>query len=202
MINTIVFDLGGVLVDWNPLYLYRKIFNTEAEAQWFVKNICDLAWNEEQDEGRTIEQGEKALISQFPEQEDLIKMYYPRWDEMFNGPIEGTVEILKEINQSRRFKLLALTNWSAETFPNALRDFNFLNIFKGIIVSGEEKLRKPDKKIYKLLLNRYDLIADNTLFIDDNLRNINAAHEMGIRCIHFTSPRQLRGDLRFLKLID
>ena len=190
-IKNIIFDLGGVLIDWQPERMYTKLISDENKRKWFLENICSLAWNEEQDGGRTIAEANELLISQFPEYKDWIEAYYRRWEEMLGGPIQETVDIFRNLRQNPSYKIYALTNWSAETFPRALEMFDFLHWFDGRIVSGEEKTRKPFRDIYDIILTRFDLIPENTLFIDDNLRNIKAAEEMGIICHHFTSPDSL-----------
>lgn len=195
MITTLIFDLGGVLVDWKPEYLYRNIFDDEADMRQFLDTICTGDWNEEQDGGRTLKDGTDLLVKQYPEQAENIRAYYSRWEEMLNGAIEGTVEIFKDLKASGRYKIYALTNWSAETFPIAQQKFDFLNWFDGIVVSGTERMRKPKPEFYQLLLSRYQLKSDEVLFIDDNLRNVKAALEMGIDSIHFTTPEKLRVEL-------
>lgn len=194
-LSTIIFDLGGVLIDWSPVSLYTDIFGNKDEAEWFIENICDLEWNEEQDGGRTIEEATQLQIKKFPHWEKEIKLYYDRWDEMLLGPIKGTVDILEHLHTQTSLPLYALTNWSAETFPIALERYDFLQYFKGILVSGVEKLKKPDPAIYKLILDRYNIDPSTTLFIDDNERNVKSAIETGIPTIHFKSPDQLRSDL-------
>ena len=192
MIKAIIFDLGGVLVDWNPKYLYKKIFKDEVEMQQFLDTICTNDWNEEQDGGCTLKDGTDLLVNKFPEHEVNIRAYYGRWVEMLNGPIEGTVEIFKQLKKSGKYKIYALTNWSAETFPIAQQKYDFLNWFDGIVVSGTEKMRKPDPAFFQILLDRYNLKVDDVLFIDDNLRNVNAAREMGVDSIQFISSEELR----------
>ena len=136
-IKNIVFDLGGVLVDWNPDYVYRKVFqNDENKMKWFYQNICTSDWNEEQDGGRALAEGTELLVKKFPEHEENIRAYYTRWEEMLGGPIEGTVEVLRKLRQNTELKLYALTNWSHETFPIALNKYEFLHWFDGRLVSG------------------------------------------------------------------
>ena len=141
--DTIIFDLGAVLIDWNPRYLYRKIFKTEEEISWFLENICTSEWNDEQDAGRSFKEATEVLIAKHPEWEIPIRAWHERWQETIPGPIQGTVDILKTIKESKKYRLYALTNWSAETFPWALDNFDFLHWFEGIVVSGIEKKRKP-----------------------------------------------------------
>lgn len=196
VIDTVIFDLGGVLVDWNPVRLYKKIFSDPEEMNYFLSEVCTADWNEQQDAGRPIETATALLLDRFPKYETAIKAYYGRWTEMLGGAIEPTVEILKELKAADTHRIYALTNWSAETFPTARKMFDFLQLFEGILVSGEENMKKPDHRIYKLILDRYKINAPNALFIDDNLKNIKAAIECDIHGIHFTSPEKLRNDLK------
>jgi len=196
--NTIIFDLGGVLIDWNPDYVYRTIFQDEAEMRWFYQNICTSDWNEEQDAGRSLAEATELLVAQFPEHEASIQAYYGRWEEMLKGPIDATVEVLRTLKEKTDYKLYALTNWSAETFPVALQRYDFLHWFDGRVVSGEEKTRKPFKQIYELLLNRYNIDPRSAIYTDDNERNLHPARELGIHTIHFRSPEQFRKEMQEL----
>ena len=192
-LNTLIFDLGGVLIDWNPRYVFREVFDhDEARMEWFFEHIATSDWNEEQDAGRDLWEATDQLVAQHPEWETEIRQYYGRWEEMLGGPIPGTVDILRELKERKEFRLLALTNWSHQTFPVAQERYDFLGWFEGILVSGEEKTRKPFREIYELMLSRYDLKAERCLFIDDNLRNVRAAEASGIRSVRFESPEQLR----------
>ncbi|WP_431199421.1 HAD family hydrolase [Mucilaginibacter sp. P19] len=201
MINTIIFDLGAVLIDWNPHYLYRTLFTDEQEMIDFLANICTSEWNEEQDAGRSLQEGTDLLVAQFPEHEANIRAFYSRWIEMLGDPFHDTVEIFKQLKESGKYKIYALTNWSAETFPMAQERFDFLGWFDGIVVSGAEKMRKPTPAFYQTLLDRYHVNADEALFIDDNYRNILAAEKMGIECIHFTSAEALEIKLKELEVL-
>jgi 2-haloacid dehalogenase len=195
VITTIIFDLGSVLVDWNPNYLYRKLFTDEQEMQDFLANITTPDWNEEQDAGRSLQEGTDLLIQQHPQHEVHIRAFYGRWDEMLGDPIQGTISLFKHLKESGKYKIYALTNWSAETFPIAIERYDFMGWFDGIVVSGAEKIRKPAPEFYQLLLDRYNVDPQEALFIDDNLRNTLAAEKMGITSIHFTSPEQLKEEL-------
>ena len=195
-INTIIFDLGGVLIDWNPRYVYRSIFKTEEEIDWFFENVATHDWNENQDAGYPIAKATEDLVAQHPEWEKEIKAYYGRWTEMLGGPIPGTVEIFRQLIQIPGLKTYALTNWSAETFHIALERYDFLHWFDGRVVSGEEKTRKPFPDFYQRLLNRYNVNPAEALFIDDNLRNVKAAETLGIASIHFQSPSQLKEEIK------
>ena len=190
-IKAIIFDLGGVLIDWNPRYVYRQIFKTEEEVEWFLQNVTTLDWNEQQDAGYPLHKATEELISKHPEWETEIKAYYGRWLEMLGEALHDTVEVFRKLKETGKYKLYALTNWSAETFPHAKQRFEFLSWFDGIVVSGEEKIRKPFPQFYKILLDRYNLSAAETLFIDDNLRNVKAAASMGLETIYFTDPSLL-----------
>ena len=201
MINTIIFDLGAVLIDWNPHYMYRTIFDDEEEMKDFLATVCTSDWNEEQDAGRTLQEGTDILVKQFPEHEANIRAFYSRWEEMLGEPLWDTVELLKQLKQSGKYKIYALTNWSAETFSVALQRYDFLNWFDGIVVSGEEKMRKPTPEFYQILLNRHYVKPEGALFIDDNYRNILAAEQMGIKSIHFKSAEDLKAELEKLKLL-
>jgi 2-haloacid dehalogenase len=194
-IETIIFDLGGVLIDWNPRYLYSKIFKTEAEISWFLDNVCTPEWNEKQDAGRTFAEATEELLQKFPEHGEPIKAWYGRWQETIKGPIHDTVEILKSIKESKKYRLYALTNWSAETFPWARQNFDFLSWFEGIVVSGEENTRKPFHDFYHILLKRHNIDPTTAIFIDDNRHNYEAANELGIDAIHFKSASDLREQL-------
>jgi 2-haloacid dehalogenase len=200
-ISTIIFDLGGVLIDWNPRYLYRKLFKTEDEITWFLDNICTTEWNDEQDAGRSWQVATDLLISKHPEHKDAIEAWYSRWQETIQGPVEGTVDVLKEIRDLQRYRLYALTNWSAETFPWALDNFPFLHWFEGIVVSGVEKCRKPFPQIYHILFDRFAIVPGQALFIDDNIKNIEAARALGLHTIHFTSAGQLKKDLSLRNIL-
>lgn len=201
MINTIIFDLGAVLIDWNPHYMYRTLFTDEQEMIDFLADICTSDWNEEQDAGRSLQEGTDLLVAQFPEHEANIRAFYSRWIEMLGEPFHDTVEIFKQLKESGKYKIYALTNWSAETFPMAQERFDFLGWFDGIVVSGAEKMRKPTPAFYQTLLDRYHVNADEALFIDDNYRNILAAEKMGIKCIHFTSAEALEEELKRLEVL-
>ena len=199
--RTLLFDLGGVLIDWNPRYVYRAHFDDDEKMEWFLANITDPDWNENQDAGYSLHAAMEEKVKEFPDWETEIRMYYGDWEAMLGGPIEDMVSLFRELRAESVQPIYALTNWSAETFPVALERYGFLHDFDGIVVSGVEKMRKPDPKFYQLALDRYDLQAENVVFIDDNLRNIEAARAMGITGIHhtdFTKTRRALEDLGFL----
>ena len=191
-IKNVIFDLGGVLIDWNPDKVYKEVFKNDTERMnHFYDEICTQDWNENQDAGYPMAKATEERIALFPEFEEEIKMFYGRWDDMLGDQIQGTVDILKKLTDNPSIKVVALTNWSHETFPRAIAKFEFLQWFEGIIVSGQEKTRKPFPEIYQLTLSRFNLKAEESLFIDDKLRNIDAARELGIQSIHFENPDQL-----------
>lgn len=190
--ETIIFDLGGVLIDWNPKYVFQEVFDNEEEMQHFFDNICTHDWNIQQDAGRPLAEATEILVAEYPDYEPHIRAYYGRWKEMLGGPIHGTVEMLEELHRRQEHQLLALTNWSHETFPTALELYPFLQLFEGIVVSGVEKCIKPDPQIYNILINRYSVQPNQALFIDDNAKNVEGAKNLGIEAIQFKSPEQLR----------
>lgn len=200
-IKNIIFDLGGVLIDWNPDYVFKEVFKDDEKLAWFYREICTMDWNENQDAGYPLDKATEELVALFPQYEDWIRQYYGRWEEMLGDANQGTVQLLKQCVDSPELKVLALTNWSAETFPVALKKFDFLQWFEGIVVSGEEMTRKPFPEIYHTALKRFEIKAEESLFIDDNLRNVEAAAALGIQCIHFISPQQLEKKLKELKLL-
>ena len=196
-IKNIIFDLGGVLVDWNPDKVFIKVFEGDKQKmEYFYAEVCTHDWNENQDTGYPMAKATEERVALFPEFEKEIRMYYDRWDEMLGNQIQGTVDILKKLTNSPEYKVVALTNWSHETFPKAIKKFEFLQWFEGVLVSGVEKTRKPFPEIYELTLNRFDLKAEESLFIDDNLRNVEAARALGIHSIQFHSPEQLAQELK------
>ncbi len=197
-IKAIIFDLGGVLIDWNPDYVFDGLFNDEEKKKHFYQHICTTDWNEQQDAGRSLKEATDELLAQHLDWKVYIEAFYGRWEEMLGGPIQETVQILEALKNKRMVKLYALTNWSAETFPVALKRYDFLHWFDGRVVSGEEKMRKPYPEFYQILLNRFHLKAEETLFIDDNERNVRAAEKMGIHGIWFKSAAQLKTTLEQL----
>ena len=147
--SVVVFDLGGVLIDWNPRHLYRKLFQDEAEMEDFLANICTAEWNLQQDAGRSFAEACAALELKYPDKAGMIDAWFARFDEMMAGPISGTVDILAELRECE-VQLYALSNWSAETFPFAQRRFEFLKWFRAIFLSAEVRLVKPDPRIFEL----------------------------------------------------
>lgn len=201
-VGAVVFDLGGVLVDWDPRHLYRKLFHgDDAAMEWFLANVCNAEWNAAQDRGRPFAEGVAEATARFPGHRDLIRAYHERWEETLGGPIEGTVDLLTELH-ARGTPLYALTNWSPETWPVALERFGFLRRFHGILVSGDVGVAKPDPAIFALLVRRFGLDPTRTLLIDDSPPNVDAARAYGFRAVRFASPARLRTELSGLGLLD
>lgn len=199
-IRNVIFDLGGVLIDWDPRRLYRQLEPDEEVVEWFLTHVCDAAWNEQQDAGRSFAEAVAERVARHPEHEAWIRLYYDRWEDMLGGPIDGTVAILAELRE-RGVPLFALTNWSAETFPRARELYPFLGWFDGIVVSGEVRLIKPHPEIYNHLLAEHGLRADESVFIDDRAANVETARRLGFHGITFTDPPQLRRDLEALGVL-
>jgi 2-haloacid dehalogenase len=198
--SIVVFDLGGVLIDWNPRHLYRKLLADEAAMEAFLGTICTQEWNERQDAGRSFSEAAAVLRAQHPQHAELIEAYGVRFDEMMKGPIDGSVAILKALHD-RGVPLYALSNWSAETYPLAAKRFDFLRLFRGLVISGEVGLTKPDPRIFQILLERHRIEPAEAVYIDDKPRNAEAARALGIHGIHFTDPGQLRRELEDLRLL-
>jgi 2-haloacid dehalogenase len=199
-IDAAVFDLGGVLIDWNPRHLYRKLFNgDEAAMEAFLSEVCSPAWNAEQDAGRTWHDAVQTLSRQYPEQRALIAAYDERWPEMLGGPIRGTVELLAGL-RGAGLRLAALSNWSAEKFPVALARYDFLGWFDSIVISGAVGVAKPDQGIYRHLIERTGFDPATTLFIDDSVANVDVAARLGMVARRFIDPAGLRADLEALGL--
>lgn len=198
MIRNIIFDFGGVLVDWNPEYLFKDVFRNRSELDYFLENICTPDWNEQQDAGRPLSEAVRILQERHPKYKDEIHLYYDKWTTMLGGPIEQNVALLKPLKA--HYRVFGLTNWSAETFPIAFDLYPFFREFEGIVISGVEKLKKPDERIYLRLLERYALAAAECLFIDDNLQNIQAATALGFHTVHLQSNTSLKQELLQLEI--
>ncbi|MDD9906499.1 MAG: HAD family phosphatase [Rhodospirillaceae bacterium] len=198
--RTVVFDLGGVLIDWNPRHLYRKMFDDEAETERFLREICSNAWNLQMDRGMPFEEGVATLSQKHPDMAPYIEAFWIRWEEMIEGAIDGIVEILKQL-YARDVPLYALSNWSAQTWPFARDRFTFLELFKGLVISGFEGTMKPEEKIFRILLERHDIDPATAVFIDDRVENVAVAERLGIRGVHFTGPAELSANLSRMGLL-
>lgn len=192
--NVVVFDLGGVLIDWNPRRLYRKMFADEATMERFLEEIGFDAWNQRQDAGRPFAEAVAEASAAWPQHRPYIEAYQTRWEEMLGGPIPGSVAILESLAAAGR-ALHAITNWSAESFVAARRLYPFLKRFETILVSGEERLIKPDPAIFRLFLDRTGLEAAACVFVDDSPKNVAAAAALGFDAIRFETPAGLAAAL-------
>lgn len=199
-VEAVVFDLGGVLVDWNPRYLYRKLFDDEAAMERFLAEVCTPAWHAEIDRGRPMAEAVAALCQRYPEHAPMIEAYEARWPEMFKGTIAGSVDILTAIQETGR-PVYAVTNFPGEKFESFRRNFRFVDTFKDIIVSGQEGTIKPEAEIFERMTRRFGLKAEHTLFIDDLPANVTAARDLGFQAIRFSSPEALRRQLDTIGLL-
>lgn len=196
-----VFDVGNVLIRWDPRSLYDKLIADEREREDFLARVCPGDWNLEMDGGKPFSQGIAERVALFPDKADLIRAFDERWLETFYGAIEGSVAILEEL-RARGIRTYAITNFSREKFAEASRHFPFLTRFDGIIVSAHERLLKPDRRIYELLCSRHALAPENCLFIDDSPLNVEGARAIGMRGHLFTAPEQLRAELKAAGLLQ
>ena len=196
-----IFDLGGVLLDWDPRYLYRQLFrDDETGLEQFLATVCSHEWNRGQDAGRSFADGARLLKDRHCDKGDLIDAYHARFDEMIAGPIAGTVDVLGELHAAGT-PLYGLTNFSSETFPSARKRFEFLEWFQGIVVSGEVKVIKPDPRIYEILMARFDIDPRRAVFVDDTPANVEAASRLGMHGIHYRDPCSLRAELAGVGLL-
>ena len=185
-IKNVVFDFGGVLLDWNPRYFYKSILKDKQKMEYFLQNIATSTWNAQMDKGRSFEECMKELAEQYPEYKEPIMLYRKGWETMLKGPIESGMRVLDAVMNAQKFKVYGLTNWSAETFPSTFNKYKFLQKFEGIVVSGEEQMIKPEKGIYLTLIERYNLVPEETFFMDDNIQNVETALSRGINAVQFT----------------
>ena len=196
----VIFDIGMVLISWDPRHLYRKIFEDETKMEWFLGNVCTVPWNVEQDRGRSFADAVKIVSAEHPQYAAEIAAYDLRWHEMLPDAIAGTVDILEALHR-RDVPLFAITNWNQDKFRETRLRFPFLNLFRDIIVSGDEKLIKPDAAIFELCLKRNGLTARECLFIDDSEKNVRGAEAVGMKAHHFTSPHDLKTVLKHHKIL-
>lgn len=198
--DTAIFDLGGVLIDWNPRHLYRTLFNDDDAMERFLADVCNGAWNEKQDAGRDWGEATAELCARFPEQHVMIGAYRERWEDMLGGPMTDTVAVLDALRE-REIPLYALTNWAHDTFAIARQRYAFLDAFKDIAVSGTERLIKPDPAFFRLLLTRCAIDPTRAVYIDDTARHVTAAQSLGMRALLYRDAATLRSDLTALGLL-
>jgi 2-haloacid dehalogenase len=198
-IKNIIFDFGGVLIDWNPIYLYSKVFDSETDTLFFLENICKSEWNIQQDAGRSLAEATQLLQEQHPKYKNEIALFYDRWEEMLGGTLDENTKLIKPLKE--KYNVYGLTNWSAETLPIAMARYDFFADLDGIVVSGDEKLIKPDPKIYQVLIDRYAIRPEESLFIDDNFDNIVAAQQLGFQTIYFTDDVNLEEELEKMRIL-
>ncbi len=191
----VVFDIGNVLLRWDPRNLYRKVFPDEEQREWFLREVCSMSWHAEQDRGRGGDEAMAELVQRHPEWETEIRAFYGRWEEMFAGIFEENVAVLERL-RAAGVPTYAITNYPAEQFRLGRERFPFLNGFEGIVVSGEERLMKPDRAIFDLFFSRFGLEPADCVFIDDSLANIEAAQALGMHTIHYAEPLDLAQELR------
>ncbi|WP_310618722.1 HAD family hydrolase [Flexibacterium corallicola] len=194
-LSAVVFDIGNVLIRWDPENLYKKLISNEDERKWFLENICTMDWNLQQDKGRPWDEAVEDLCAKFPEHKTLIEAYHHRWFEMLDGPIETCVTLLHELKKLG-FPTYAISNFSCEKLAITKPHYPFLiDSFKDMVISGEENVLKPDRRLYEVLLERNKLVASELLFIDDTLRNVEAARDLGMHAIHFQGEEQFKQEL-------
>lgn len=198
-IQTVVFDLGGVLIDWNPRHLFRKLLADEAAVERFLAEVCTPAWNATLDAGRPFQDGVAELVAKYPDQAELIEAYRSRWPEMLGGCFTGTLEVMRRL-RANGIPLYALSNWATETFSATRSQFPFLDEFDGILLSGEVGVGKPDPEIFRQFLERFGLKVASTVFIDDSPANVAAAQSLGFTALLFVDATRLELDLRGLGL--
>ena len=196
-IATVVFDLGGVLIDWNPRHLYRRLFADPSEMDDFLARICTDEWHREHDLGVDIRESCESLARLHPVYQDMIMAWAERGEEMVAGQFDQAVDVLLEL-KAAGMQCYALSNMEREVFPVRYERFHFMKLFDGLVISGLEGVAKPDPRIFGILLDRYTLAAQATVFIDDSPQNVEAARKHGIKAVHYTSARQLRYELRSL----
>ena len=202
MIKNIIFDFGGVLVDWNPHYLFDKYFNDIEESNYFVENVCNTEWNAEMDGGKPFEQAVKERTAMFPKYAEPLKLYQTNWMDTMGEEIPGMYDLIKSLKENGFPVIYGLTNWSAETFPAVQKTYRIFSLIDNIVVSGEVKQLKPNPEIFHILLNNYNLKAEESLFIDDNIKNVEGAKAVGINAVLFRGVEKLREDLKKLRVLQ
>ena len=202
MIKNIIFDFGGVLVDWNPHYLFDKYFNDINESNYFVENVCNSEWNAEMDGGKPFEQAVRERSTMFPKYAEALRLYQTNWMDTMGEEIPGMYDLIKSLKANGFPVIYGLTNWSAETFPTVQKTYRIFSLIDKIVVSGEVKQLKPNPEIFYTLLNKFDLKPEESLFIDDNIKNVEGAKAVGINAVLFRGVEKLREDLKNLRVLQ
>ena len=202
MIKNIIFDFGGVLVDWNPHYLFDKYFNDLDEANYFVENVCNSEWNAEMDGGKPFEQAVRERSAMFPKYAEALRLYQTNWMDTMGEEIPGMYDLIKSLKINGFPVIYGLTNWSAETFPTVQKTYRIFSLIDKIVVSGEVRQLKPNPEIFHTLLDKYSLKAEESLFIDDNLKNVEGAKAVGVNAVLFRGVEKLREDLKNLRVLQ
>tara|TARA_Y100000590_G_C15414590_1_gene898930 strand:- start:84 stop:674 length:591 start_codon:yes stop_codon:yes gene_type:complete len=190
-----LFDLGGVFFDWDPSFFYKSVFKSSKDMNYFLENVCNQEWNLKQDAGRKIKDAEEELIKKFPNYSDKILMYYSNHRKMIKGTFHQSINEFLKL-KSLNYECFVLSNWSAETFLGMDDEYEFLKKFDGILISGNEKLIKPNKLFFKIAIKRFNLTPNETVFIDDNFKNITAGEELGFKTIYLQNPNTISKDIR------
>lgn len=191
MISTVIFDFGGVLVDWNPHYLYDPYFASREKADWFLANICTMDWNVQMDGGKPFAQGVAELSAEHPEWAPEIRLYFDRWIDMMGDEIPGMRQLMLDL-KARGLRLLGLSNWSTETFYQVRHRYGVFDVLDGMLISGEEHLLKPSAAIYKRMIEKFSLKPEECIFIDDNPDNVAGSNAAGLPAMLFTSAEEAR----------
>ena len=189
-----LFDLGGIFFDWDPKFFYKSVFDSEYELNFFLDEVCNNEWNLLHDSGLSIADGENEYISKYPKYKDQIRMFFPNHRKMIRGTFQSSIDQLISL-KSKNFLCYVLSNWSAESFIGMKDNYPFLNKFDGMIISGEHKMTKPNKNIYELAIKKFNLIPEETVFIDDKIENIEAAELIGFKTIHLTNPLKIKEEI-------
>ncbi len=199
-ITAVIFDFGGVLIEWDPRNLYRRYFDDPETMEQFLEEVDFMGWNLLQDKGRPFAEGVAELSAKFPHREELIRAYHEHWEDSIGEPIWPVIEILKRV-KAAGWPVYGLSNWSMETFPIARQRHHFFDLLDDYLLSGEVRLVKPDPAIFEHMLDKIGRKPEECIFIDDNPANVQASRALGIVTIHYQSPEQLEQELQHLGIL-
>lgn len=199
--SAVVFDIGNVIIGWNPRNLYENHFDDKDELTWFLDEVVNLKWHTEHDRGLSFAEGCERRVKQFPKYEKQIHLFNSHWRQTITGPINGTVALIKRL-AGGGVPLFALSNYSAEKFPQMLEEFTFMELFKDIVISGSVGSVKPESEIFELAMEKFNLSEGQALFVDDRQENISAGERFGLIPHHFTTPENLEADLKHYSLLS